>query len=98
MLFRSYQMQTLQVRSNERLFLAAMADDTKLVTGLSLYMRSGDRALSRPPELVREQIELVRRMGIHGYCLFAFTHLRDEQLAIPAQEVNTEPARPFFRK
>ncbi len=93
-----YQMQTLQVRSNERLFLAAMADDTKLVTGLSLYMRSGDRALSRPPELVREQIELVRRMGIHGYCLFAFTHLSDEQLAILAQEVNTEPARPFFRK
>ena len=92
-----YQMHTLQVRSNERQFLAALDEDDKLVTGLSLYMRSGGDVSSRPPELVREQIELVRRLGIHGYCLFAFNHLSDEQFRILREEINTEPAVPYFR-
>jgi len=92
-----YQMQTLQVRANERQFLDALDDDRKLVTGLSLYMRSGTKVMSRPPELVREQIELVRRMGIHGYCLFAYSHLSDDQLQMLRQQLNTEPAVPYFR-
>ena len=92
-----YQMQTLHVRSNERHFLAAIDDDTKLATGLSLYMRSGTDVMSRPPELVQQQIELVRRMKIHGYCLFAFSHLSDEQLAVIRDELNPEPAAPYFR-
>ena len=92
-----YQMQTLHVRSNERQFLAAIDDDDKLATGLSLYMRSGTEAMSRPPELVRQQIELLRRMKIHGYCLFAFSHLSDEQLAVIRDELNPEPAVPYFR-
>ena len=91
-----YQMQTLQLRSNERQFLAAPDDDGKLVTGLSLYMRSGGEVMSRPTELVREQIELVRRLGIHGYCLFAYSHLSDEQLEMLREEVNAEPARRYF--
>ncbi len=93
-----YQMQTLQVRSNERQFLAALQNDDQLVTGLSLYMRSGGGAHSRPPELLFEQIELVRRMGIHGYCLFAFTHLSDEQLQVLREKLNTEEAKPFYLK
>ena len=92
-----YQMQTLQVRSNERQFLDALDEDDKLVTGLSLYMRSGSDVMSRPPELVREQIELVRRLGIHGYCLFAFGHLSDEQLRMLREDINTEPAVLYFR-
>jgi uncharacterized lipoprotein YddW (UPF0748 family) len=92
-----YQMQTLQVRSNERAFLAALDDDNKLATGLSLYMRSGDEVMSRPPELIQQQIELVRRMGIHGYCLFAFSHLSDEQLGVLRDDVNGEAAVPYFR-
>lgn len=92
-----YQMQTLKVRSNERQFLAAMSDDEQLVTGLSLYMRSGEEVLSRPPELVLDQIELVRRMGIRGYCLFAFGHMSDEQLEMLREKANQEEARPFFR-
>jgi hypothetical protein len=92
-----YQMQTLQLRSNERQFLEALDDDSKLVTGLSLYMRSGGEVSSRPPELVREQIELVRRLGIHGYCLFAYSHLSDEQLEILREEINPEPAKPYFQ-
>ena len=92
-----YQMQTLQVRSNERQFLDALDEDDKLVTGLSLYMRSGSDVMSRPPELVREQIELVRRLGIRGYCLFAFSHLSDEQLRMLREEINTEPAVPYFK-
>ena len=92
-----YQMQTLHVRSNERAFLSAMDDDNKLATGLSLYMRSGGDVMSRPPDLVRQQIELLRRMGIHGYCLFAFSHLSEEQLAVIRDELNSEPAAPYFR-
>ena len=93
-----YQMQSLRVRSNERQFLAAMSDDDQLVTGLSLYMRSSDQVLSRPAQLVLDQIELVRRMGIHGYCLFAFGHLSDEQLETLRETANPEEATPFFRK
>jgi uncharacterized lipoprotein YddW (UPF0748 family) len=92
-----YQMQSLQVRSDERQFLAALADDDKLATGLSLYMRSGGDVSSRPPELVRQQIELVRRLGIHGYCLFAFGHLSDGQLTVLRDDLNREPAVPYFR-
>lgn len=92
-----YQMQPLKVRSNERQFLAAMSNDDQLVTGLSLYLRSGGEVYSRPPELVFEQIELVRRMGIHGYCLFAFGHMSNEQLKILREKANLEPAEPFHR-
>lgn len=92
-----YQMQSLQVCSNENAFLSALDDDDRLVTGLSLYMRSGGQVLSRPPELVREQIELVRRMGIHGYCLFAFGHFSDEQLEMLRKQANTQRAVPYFR-
>ncbi len=92
-----YQMQSLQLRANERQFLEALDDDDKLVTGLSLYMRSGDEVMSRPPELVSEQIELVRAMGIPGYCLFVFARLNDGQLRMLREQVNTEPAVPYFR-
>jgi len=92
-----YQMQTLQVRANQRQFLQSLDEDDKLVTGLSLYMRSGRQAVSRPAGLVREQIELVRRLGIHGYCLFAFRYLSDEHVQMLRDEINTEPAVPYFR-
>lgn len=92
-----YAMQTVQVRAHERQFLEALDDDDKLVTGLSLYQRGGNEVSSRPPELVRDQIELVRTMGIHGYCLFAFSHLSDEQLEMLRNDINAEPAVPYFR-
>lgn len=92
-----YQMSSLQVRADERQFLQALDDDRKLVSGLSLYMRSGGKVLSRPPELVRQQIELIRRMGIHGYCLFAFSHLSRPQAAVLRRQLNTEAAVPYFR-
>lgn len=92
-----YQMQALQVRTNERQFLAALANDDQLVTGLSLYMRAGGTVSSRPPELVMQQIELVRRMGIRGYCLFAYSHLSEPQVKMLREKVNTEPAVPYFR-
>jgi uncharacterized lipoprotein YddW (UPF0748 family) len=92
-----YQMQTLQVRANERQFLAALANDDQLVTGLSLYMRAGGAVSSRPPELVMQQIELVRRMGIRGYCLFAYSHLSEPQLKMLHDKINAQPAVPYFR-
>lgn len=92
-----YQMQSLAVRANEGQFLEALDDDAKLVTGLSLYMRSNTQVSSRPAELVRDQIELVRRLGIHGYCLFALNHLSDEQFRLLRDELNREPAVPYFR-
>jgi len=39
----------------------------------------------------------VRSLGIHGYCLFAYPHMSDEQLAVLRDEVNAEPAVPFYR-
>lgn len=91
-----YQMQSLAVRANEGQFLEALDDDSKLVTGLSLYMRS-NKVSSRPAELVRDQIELVRRLGIHGYCLFSLNHLSDEQFRMLRDEINREAAVPYFR-
>lgn len=92
-----YAMQTLQVRANERAFLVALDGDDQLVTGLSLYQRTGTAVNSRAPELMREQIELVRAMGIHGWCLFAYTHLSDEQVELLRTEICAEPAVPYFR-
>ncbi len=92
-----YQMQALQVRANERQFLAALANNDQLVTGLSLYMRSGGAVSSRPPELVMQQIELVRRMGIRGYCLFAYSHLSEPHLDVLRDRINSQPAVPYFR-
>ena len=36
-------------------------------------------------------------MGIHGYCLFAFSHLSDEQMA-GGDELNAERVVIFFRR
>ena len=92
-----YKVQTLELRSSERTWLEAMDDADRLVTGLSLYMRSGSEALSRPAELVAEQVQLIRSMGIHGYSLFRFGIMSDEQLEMLETEVNQEPAVPYFR-
>jgi uncharacterized lipoprotein YddW (UPF0748 family) len=92
-----YAMQTLAVRANERQFLAALDDDGKLVTGLSLYQRGGDDVSSRPPELVREQLQLVRSLGIHGYCLFEFRYLSDEIIEMLKADINEEKAVAYFR-
>ncbi len=93
-----YAMQTLSVRANERKFLDALDDDDdQLVTGLSLYQRTGDGTSSRPAALVAEQIEQVRRMGIHGYCLFVGSYLNEEIVAVLRDEVNAEGAAPYFR-
>jgi len=93
-----YAMQSLVVRTNEKQFLKALDDDDQLVTGLSLYMRSGGKALSRRPELVKEQIQLVRSMGIHGYCLFVHSYLNDDITEMLKTDVNPEPAVPYFRE
>jgi uncharacterized lipoprotein YddW (UPF0748 family) len=92
-----YTMQTLELRRNEKRFLDALADDGQLVSGLSLYMRTGTNVMSRPAELVREQIEEIRRLGIHGYCLFVHDHLSPEQLRMLREEVNAQQAVPYFR-
>jgi uncharacterized lipoprotein YddW (UPF0748 family) len=91
-----YAMQSLAVRSNERQFLNALDDDNKLVTGLSLYVRSGEQALPRDPALVRQQIGLVRSMGIHGYCLFEGAYLSDEIVEMLSSDVNREAAAPYY--
>lgn len=92
-----YAMQTLQVRANERAWLEVIDDDARLATGLSLYQRTDTAVNSRAPELMREQIELVRAMSIHGWCLFAYTHLSDEQVELLRTEICAEPAVPYFR-
>ena len=93
-----YKMQTLLIRASEQAFLDALGNDDQLVTGLCLYQRSGDSASPRPVTLVQEQIGLVRRMGIHGYCLFAHTYLSDEIIKALRTEINREAAAPFFQQ
>ena len=92
-----YKMQTLLVHATEQEFLDALDDDERLVTGLCLYQRGGGGPSPRPASLVQEQIDVIRRMGIHGYCLFAATYLSDEIIDALKTEVNREPAVPFFR-
>ena len=75
--------------------IVGVADDDQLVTGLSLYMRAGGAVSSRPSELVMQQIELVRRMGVRGYCLFAYSHLSEPQLKMLREKINAEPAVPY---
>ena len=85
--------------AEQREFLAALGEDhaDALVTGLSLYQKTGDGSVPRPPELVKEQIEQVRRMGVHGYCLFVTKYLNDEIIAVLRDDVNAEKAVPFYR-
>ncbi len=92
-----YQMQTLVVKETEQKFLDALDDDTQLVTGLSLYQRAAGKAVTRPPALTQEQITLVRLMGVRGYCLFVSVYLNDDMLKMLREQVNREPATPFFR-
>jgi len=92
-----YAMQTLSVRARERAFLEALDDDGQLVTGLSLYQKGAGGATARSPELVAEQVEQVRRMGIHGYCLFVGGYLNDEIIAVLRDDLNAEEAVPYFR-
>ncbi|MDD4869812.1 MAG: family 10 glycosylhydrolase [Kiritimatiellae bacterium] len=92
-----YKMDTLAMRATEKEFLDALDNDNKLVTGLSLYVRSGAKAQDRSPMLVKQQIQMVRRLGIHGYCLFEFTYLSDEIIKMMKSELNQEKAVPFFR-
>jgi hypothetical protein len=52
---------------------------------------------SRLVDVLREQIGMIRTMGIHGYCLFAYSHLDDAQVKMLTEEINREPAVPYYR-
>lgn len=93
-----YATQTLAVRAHESQFLEALDDDTKLITGLSLYRRSGGSVRPRDADLVRRQIELVRGLGIHGYCLFCSRYLSDAHVSMLRRTLNAGEAVPYFRE
>jgi uncharacterized lipoprotein YddW (UPF0748 family) len=92
-----YTMDTFELRKNEQTFLDAMKDDSKLATGLSIYVRSGGKAASRGPSLVAEQLAMVRSLGIQGFSLFCCDYLSDRILDVLRQEACAEPAIPVFR-
>jgi hypothetical protein len=93
-----YSMSSTAVRAIEERFLDFMDDDDKLVSGLCLDNRQrGAAARPRAPWLLKEQIELVRTLGIHGYCLFCDTHLSPEIIEMLSTTINREPAVPYFR-
>ncbi len=92
-----YKMQTLELKASEEAWLDALDDDTKLCTGLCAYARTGDGVVSRPPEIVREQVQLIRSMGIHGYVLFRLEFLQGELLEAMREEINEGEAVPFYR-
>jgi hypothetical protein len=90
-------MDAILVRANERAFLKILDKDDCLVSGLSLYRKNDKKPVSRSPERVKKQIELIRRMGIHGYCLFVSGYLDDKIVDMLRHKENTEPAKPWFR-
>ncbi|MBN2451968.1 MAG: family 10 glycosylhydrolase [Lentisphaeria bacterium] len=92
-----YKMDTLGVRATEKQFLAMLERKEALVSGLCLYARSGTAVSPRPAELVRDQIQTVRGLGIHGYCLFEFSYLDDPIRRLLGGEINAEKAVPYFR-
>jgi hypothetical protein len=53
--------------------------------------------VARNPDVVKTQIELIRRMGIHGYCLFVSGYLDENIVTMLRHGENTEPAKPWFR-
>ncbi len=93
-----YTMDTFELRSNEQSFLDAMKNDSTLATGISIYVRSGNRVSSREPSLVLEQIAMVRSMGIRGFCLFSYNHLSEAILDALRAGPCSEPAVPTFRR
>ena len=92
-----YTMDTFELRENEQRFLDAMKDDNKLATGISIYVRSGNKVSSREPSVVLGQIAMIRSMGIRGFCLFSYDHLSDAILDALQRWPCAEPATPTFR-
>jgi len=92
-----YDMSSLQVRANENRFLGILDDDNKLASGLCMYQRTGAGTVPRPSWLVKEQIQLVRSLGIHGYCLFCDSYLSPDIIEMLRTDLNREPAVPYFR-
>ena len=64
---------------------------------LSTIARNFSGAVPRQPWLVREQIQLVRALGIHGYSLFCDRSLSPEIVEMLSTGLNREPAVPYFR-
>jgi uncharacterized lipoprotein YddW (UPF0748 family) len=93
-----YTMDSFELRKNEQRFLDAMANDSKLETGISIYQRSGGKVASRDPSLVLEQIAMVRSIGIRGFCLFCYDHMSDAILNALRAGPCSEPAVPTFRQ
>jgi len=93
-----YTMDSFELRKNEQSFLDAMNDDSKLATGISIYIRSGGKVTSRDPSLVLEQIAMVRSLGIHGFCLFCYDYLSDTILQALRTGPCSDPAIPTFRR
>ncbi len=92
-----YTMDSLELRKNERDFLDVVKDDSRLATGISLYVRSSQGAMARDASLVLEQISMVRSMGIQGFSFFCYDYLSDAILDMLRQEPFAEPAIPTFR-
>ena len=92
-----YAMSSTHVRAHEKRLLGMMDDDDKLASILCMYQRTGQGAVPRPPWLVKEQIQLVRSLGIHGYGLYCDRYLSPEMIEMLNTDLNREPAVPYFR-
>jgi len=84
---------SLALRSNERALRDDLGDPARLLPGLSLDPRHGERAMRRPSELVTQQIRVIRGLQVAGYCLFVDDYLHGEVIdAVKA--LNDPPAAP----
>ncbi len=93
-----YDGDTLQVRLNQYDFLRRLGDAhaDALCSGVCLYMHDSGRRIVRPPELIRDQIQEIRRIGAPGYTLFDSMRLNQDVVRM-LSEVNREEAVPHFR-
>ena len=83
-------------RQDEFLKRMDEADRDRFVSGVGLFMPHGNQGGPRPAWVVKQQIEMTRRKGIRGYCLFDDRALTDEIIEMLA-EINEEPAVPWYR-
>jgi uncharacterized lipoprotein YddW (UPF0748 family) len=93
-----YEMSTFLVRFNETDFAARVKKKAHGV-GLSLYMETAPKKHgSRPPALVLEQIQAVKKMGIRQFAFFASSYMDDAILKALAEGPFREKAVPYHRK
>jgi hypothetical protein len=68
---------------------------SRIIPGLSIYQRTGGRAITRDLDLIRAQHRLCRQQGAHGNLYFSLQYLNDPLVAIFRTEFYPTEALPY---